>query len=233
MQNDQGTPVAGVQVYTNTQDVGSPGTLLGTTNQNGILPLPRPEQNDYVIARSLVYTGTTSKGAHDGWAYHVWLTDIDQQTDGTQTAYVITDTSKLTQTVTLKRDNAQIGLNIVGSFNYNATTDAIDSARDGLQSASQYLFDVTDGQMYYEKLALHEDNVNLRDADIQFMPSVWPSADADGPSGMTGTADHLYMPGPGFDGHQYWGGWKQRNAYRTSSTSSAIMLSGHSMNTRR
>ena len=23
------------------------------------------------------------------------------------------------------------------------------------------------------------------------------------------------MPGPGFDGHQYWGGWVQPNAYRT------------------
>ena len=215
VQDEQGTPVAGAEVYTNTLGPGSPATLIGTTDMSGTLALPHPVEDEYLIARSLIYTGTTSKAAHDNWAYHVWLTNIDQETDGSQSAYVVTDTSKFTQTVVIKRSDAQIGLNVVGSFNYNATSETLASTRDGMQSASQYLFDVTDGQMFYEDFALYEDSTHYRDADIQFRPSVWPAADADGPAGMTGTSAHLYMPGPGFDGQQYWGGWEQPSSYRT------------------
>ena len=93
VQDEEGTPVASAEVYTNTLGPGSPATFVGTTGSDGTLTLPDPVTNEYIIARSLVYTGTTSKGAHDGWAYHVWLTDIDQESDGTQSAYQIDDPS--------------------------------------------------------------------------------------------------------------------------------------------
>src|SRR5262249_55745027 len=79
VQNEQGTPIAGAEVYRNAQGPANPSTFMGTTDMSGTLPLLNAIQNEYLIARTLVYTGSTTRGSHDGWAYHVWLTNIGQQ----------------------------------------------------------------------------------------------------------------------------------------------------------
>jgi Tol biopolymer transport system component len=186
--------------------------LLGRSNSRGIVNLPAPELDEHLIARSLVHTGDSPKPNHDGWSYHVWLTNVTQENDGNQTTYTITDTNKITQTVVLKRDNAQIGLNIVGSVSYNATQDNLADIAAGLKKASEFLFDVTDGQMFFEKLTLYENKENYVDADMQFDAWQWPAATFSGIFSPTG---HLHLPGPGFNGKAYTGGWHQTKGFRT------------------
>ncbi len=186
--------------------------LLGRTNSRGVVALPSPAVNEHIIARDLVYTAPSPKANHGGWMSHVWLTNVTQEDDGNQTDYTITDTTKITQTVVLKRDNAQIGLNIVGSLNYNATPANLADIAVGLEKASEYLMDVTDGQMFIEKVSLYEDNQNFEDADIQFFPIKWPFSIFHGLFSSTG---HLFMPGPGWNGEYSTGSWAQPIGFRT------------------
>jgi Tol biopolymer transport system component len=204
VKDENGDRVQGVEVYRES-------VLLGRTNSQGIVGLPAPRLNQQIIARSLVYTATSPKANHDGWMAHVWLTNVTQENDGSQTAYTITDTEKITQTVVLKKSNAQIGLNLVASLNYNGTQANLDDIADGIEKASEHLMDVTDGQMFVEKVSLYEDNQNFADADIQFFPSRWPEAMV---RGIASSAGHLAMPGPGFDGKYYNGSWAQPAAFR-------------------
>ena len=78
VEDEDGLPVEGAQVFKNCN-------LVGTTSVTGTLTLPSASSvDDELIARASVYTGTTQKGGHDGWAYQVWLTNILQNNDGTE-----------------------------------------------------------------------------------------------------------------------------------------------------
>lgn len=221
VQNEQGTPIPGAQVYRNPQGPAHPSTLVGTTDVSGTLSLPNPAQNEYLIARTLVYTGTTTRGSHDGWAYHVWLTNIGQRSDDRENAYIITDTSQLTQTVTISTTSPLIGFNIVASVEYNATPDNLDQIATGLSGkmrpsgfqlspgANDFLLDVADGQMYFEKVTLYENKEHWNDADYQFFAS-YLRADAD-VRGINGTSGHIHAQGSGDFGTP----WNQTSAYST------------------
>ena len=164
--------------------------------------------------RKLVKTGTTKKGDHDDWGYHVYLTNVTQNNDGTQTDTTLTGAATA-QAIVIKKDNAQIGLHLLGSVNYNATKANLDEIAGGLERASRYLFDVTDGQMFFERSEVFEDGDRWDSADIQYFPNMWPNAN--GSVGKFGAADgHVYMPGPGFDGGSYTpGSWLTPNGFRT------------------
>ena len=190
-------------------------SLLGTTNSDGKVSLITPLAGDHIVARFLVDTGVSNKGSHDGWAHHVYLTNVDQNSDGTQTDYTITDPSLQVQTVTIKKTDTEIGINLVGSVEYNATTGNLQDIAAGLTAASKLLLDVTDGQMFFEKVTLYENGQNFQDADIQYR--VWPlsvnAGNGQGPVGLTDPRYHMLLPGPGYNGLFWTGSWQQPIAY--------------------
>lgn len=219
VENPQGNPVRDAMVYKNCE-------LLGTTDISGTLSIPGSlALGDQFVARSLVYTGTTQKGGHDGWAYHVWLTNIRQTEFGYEAAYSVTDTSRLTQTLVISPMRAQIGLNILASVEFNAsdrTLEVIGSGLGGtrnpnggyLLGGSDYLMDITDGQMYLEKVTIYEDKQHWADADYQFFayfPRANANTNSDGISMLTGTGGHIHMQASGDFGTP----WTQTSAFST------------------
>ena len=115
VRDDAGAPVGGAEVYQNC-------TYRGLTNASGQLTLAGAAAGDRLQVRKLVYTGSTNKANHGApaWAYHVWLTNIVQHDNGSQSYHLVTNPGA-TQEVVTARQNAQIGFNVVASVAYNAS----------------------------------------------------------------------------------------------------------------
>jgi hypothetical protein len=208
VRNEAGVGVSGAEVYQNC-------VFRGTTHGGGLLILPSAVAGDQIDVRKLVATGPTGKGSHDGWSYHAYHTNILMTNDGGQSSTTIGDPAAA-QTIVVRPSNTQIGLNMVASVEYNADPANLNDIALGLQRASEYLFDVTDGQMFYEQATIFEDSERFADADIQFFGTQWPMAHVVGPTGVANPAYHMYMPGPGFDGNRYTPGtWQTPNGFRT------------------
>jgi hypothetical protein len=178
VRNHLSFPVGGAMVYRCC-------SWQGNTDANGQITLSRVSPGEHLQVRKLVYIGSTNKAAHNGWSYHVWQTNIVQQDDGSQSDHVITNPAK-PQTVVISPYNAQIGFNLVVSVQYNATSDQLDEIAQALVNGSEFLFDASDGQMFFENAVIYEDQVNWDHADIRYVPQVRPNASI-GPDGARAT----------------------------------------------
>lgn len=208
VREDTGARVAGAEVYQNC-------VLRGTTSGAGMLVLPRAAAGDRLDVRKLVATGGTGRGSHDGWSYHAWRTNIVMTPDGGQWSATVADPAGV-QEIVIRRENTQIGWNLVAGVEYNADPANLADIALGMQRASEYLFDVTDGQFFYEQVTLYEDGERFGDADIQFYGAHWPSAHVGGPWALSDPRYHMFMPGPGFDGNRPTPGtWQTPNGFRT------------------
>jgi hypothetical protein len=208
VREDTGARVAGAEVYQNCE-------FRGRTSGDGMLILWSAAAGDRLDVRKLVATGGTGRGSHDGWSYHAWRTNIVMTTDGGQWSAVIGDPAG-TQEIIIRPQNTQIGWNLVGSLEYNADPANQADIALGMQRASEYLFDVTDGQFFYEQVTLYEDGERFGDADIQFYGTSWPRAHVGGPWALSDPRYHMFMPGPGFDGSRPTPGtWQTPNGFRT------------------
>ena len=94
----------------------------------------------------------------------------------------------------MKKSDAKIGFNMVAAFGYNASAANLADFAAAFPAASAYLFDVSDGQMFFDDLTVFDDHQHYADADIQLPAGVWPHVDGGnleaqaGPSGTTSTS---------------------------------------------
>jgi hypothetical protein len=213
VRDEGGAPVGGAEVYQNC-------TRRGLTNGSGLLVLSSAAAGDHLQVRKTVETGASFKGAHDGWSYHAWRTNISMENDGRQVDFTVADPAAA-QTIVIRRQNTQIGWNLVGSLEYNASAANLDEISRAMQSASRYLFDVTDGQFFIEQATLYEERERWADADLQFFANMWPNATGSvgAAAVLAGSRHHMYLPGPGFtgiEGDPYPPGtWPMASGFRT------------------
>jgi hypothetical protein len=209
VQDDTSTPVSGAQVFRN-------GALVGTTGGDGTLYLADLVVGDELVARKRVTTFGGLKGSHDGWQERVYITSLDVLRGSDLTPWVVTNPF-IAQTLTLRKSNTLIGFNIVVSVEWDANADYLEELRRGILSASDYLFDASDGQMLFEQVAIYDNNQNMGDADYQFLASnqQWPETTSP-PGGIwRGTTVHAFL-GRYFDGESSnLGSWKVPRGYRT------------------
>jgi len=105
-------------------------------------------------------------------------------------------------------------VNLVVSFEWNADEEYIDDFVNGMKKASDYLYDVTDGYLYFRVLRFYDNKVNWDDADIQvFGNDEWPRSNV---GGIDHGDEHIYLP-HNWDGNTMpWGySWTNTSAYRT------------------
>jgi hypothetical protein len=154
VRNRWSLPVSGAMVYKGCN-------WQGNTNARGQITLSGVLPGEHLQVRKLVYIGSTDKGAHNGWSYHVWQTNIVQKDDGSQVDHVVSNPAS-PQTIVVSPHNAQIGFNLVVSVQFNATPEYLNEIRQQLMDASEFLFDVSDGQMFFENAVIYKMNCTGR-----------------------------------------------------------------------
>lgn len=88
------------------------------------------------------------------------------------------DTTTIDSVQNIKLDHTCIAINLVVSVQWNAQLDYLSSLESGLRLASNYLYDVTNGQAYLDTIRIYDNAENWNSADIQIFSSSdqWPEA---------------------------------------------------------
>ncbi|MEI7900735.1 MAG: InlB B-repeat-containing protein [bacterium] len=199
---DAGEVISGAEVY---YDGRTDAHKKGTTGGDGTFQLTGSiRQGAQVFIRKVIYTEPAVKAGHgqvDNTMYTLWLdSDMsggDEDTgDGTWSSYNITGADVTTAQsgipVHVKLAHPVFEWNLVVAMEVTNNT-FVSKLQDGFKSASKYLFDVTDGQMKFGKIAIFS-NVG-QGADT------WKNAD------MVIYSDADYGPNSHVNGIRNGGGW--------------------------
>lgn len=208
VEDEDGTPVSGAKVYRN-------GRERATTPGSGTVTLHHTLLNDELAAKYQIEEHSAHKGHHSGWAYRTYITSVDFDDDGNPQLHTITNTWA-TQVLTVRPENPLVGFHVLVSVEWDADSTFMNEVLEGFQSASAYLFDLTDGQMLWEDIEIVDDKRNWSDCDYRIHASntEWPRAHVGGI--WRGSAKHVYL-GRYFDGNSSnQGPWDQSDAYRTT-----------------
>ena len=175
VKNKSGSTVSGARVY-------HEGNYIGVTNTSGSITVNNVEVGDTLAASYLVYTEPAVKAGHtmggsSAWAWRVYLTSVDIPDSGTPQLFTVSDTSQV-QVLTVRKDQALIGVHIVAVVEFDATSAYLDDLEQSLINASAFLYDVTDGQMLYEVIEIYDNTENGAASDYVFLAdnSVGPNA---------------------------------------------------------
>jgi hypothetical protein len=165
--DSSGSSVAGAEVFQN-------GELKGSTDGTGNLAFPSEAPiGTQIFARRLVYTQPSYRaGTAGGWVMHVYQTSRVVNNDGSVTDQTIAN-PKLTQTLTLSPDNALIGWHLTASLDWDASESEFDVLKNRFNAASQYLYNLTDGQFFIEQVDMADDGQLWGSAEILFSADAW------------------------------------------------------------
>lgn len=165
VENESGVPLPGAAVYSN-------GDYQGETYGNGAIQLHDVLLGDQLSARYTVASQPAKKGYHQwvhgpgDWAYRIHITSISFDNAGNPQQHTVTNTG-VTQVLRVRRDNALIGFYALVSVEWDADSAFLNELLEGFLSASNYLYDVTDGQMYFEAIDIWDEKARWNEADYQ------------------------------------------------------------------
>ena len=194
------------------------GQLEGVTDSEGKL-CSYVALNDELIARWLAAEYLGAKAAHtidslNQWRFRAYITSMDPDADGQPAPFLVTDT-KVDQVLVVKRTNPLIGFNVVAVLTWDATSAYLTQLVQGFELASKYLYDVSNGQMLFERVTIYDNGQNLAGADYQIRSSnqEWPRAHV---GGIDHGAGWQVTLGRYFDGKSAGTGpWPEPDGYRT------------------
>lgn len=176
--DEGGRPVDGARIYRNGALVVGPDGLPLLTRNGGVLDFPSLEPGDTLAALVAVEQQPTVRQAHDGdpdprfpgqqWAYRVHLTSLDIAPDGSPTQYRVPSPSAGEHRLVVRKTNTLVLFNVVASIEWDADAGYMNEISTALRLASDYLYDVTDGQMALGSVAIYDNGLHWADADIQF-----------------------------------------------------------------
>lgn len=163
--NEFGADVADAEVFVN-------GVKAGVTNNSGIFNVSPPlTTGNNLVARKLVWENPSfrlnhAQGSTQNWNYRVYITSMRVNDDGTAPQFPVTD-PLASQELRLNRRNTLIGIHLLVTTEWDATPGELFSIRDDkLIPASQYLYNVTDGQFFIEQVELMDNADSWFDADV-------------------------------------------------------------------
>ena len=190
---------------------------------NGLLTLPNASSDDKFFCRKLLYSEPAVKGNHAnaGNMFDLYLDTDLLASDGSiwrwQPTIFDVPTINNGGTVDVRLFHATMCWNLLVCLNWNADSSYIGKLKTGFKKASNYLYDVTDGQMKLGNIDVRK-NVGAgdalwADADIQITnDKQWPCSDV---FGVTAAGCHVYLPKL-FDGNSRTSGDPDKsNYYRT------------------
>ncbi len=212
--NQAGQPLVGAIVYQDGELIANDGSSPNLTNRAGLLRLDSHTLGSSLVALAQTKAQTTSRAAHNGWAYRTYLTNLPLDTAGVPQPFTITAPGE--QRLTVRQDAPLILFNIVASVEWDATDDYLAMLDDAFRQASAYLYDITDGQMAFGQVNIYDKAQYWADADFQFSTknTVRPYAFL---GGITSSDEaHTIRIGRFWDGGSGNSGhWNEPNGYRT------------------
>lgn len=159
-------PVEDAQILINGQWALDPDTdepLL--TDAAGNVVLTGVQAGNTVVAMHPVQTQPSARPNHAGWAYRIYNTSLRVVDDAMAGEPIVNAPG---QTV-LHVNRPLILLNLVLSTQWNATPEYTQELARAVSRASEYLFDVTDGQFAVGQAVIYDDAGNWSSADIQVL----------------------------------------------------------------
>ncbi|HEV7921949.1 MAG TPA: hypothetical protein VGR02_14265 [Thermoanaerobaculia bacterium] len=173
---DSGENIAGAQVFVN----GTLATSVSGTNvtgPDGILEMNTPlRAGSRIVARLFLFENSSPRRGHErgstgtpprNWNYRVYNTSIFADAEGQFAPFIVRDPSAF-QEITISRSNTLFGLHVVATIEWDASAADLVFFRDQkLLPASRYLFNATDGQMFFEQIDILDDGENWADTDYR------------------------------------------------------------------
>ena len=208
-------PVQGAELYQAGQLL-TKGSAPDQTDRAGLIKLNAPETAaEPLVALAPVHTQTSPRAQHEGWAYRVYHTSLNLDLDNDLEPRPDTTGDPGEQRVTVRAADPLVVFNIVASVEWDATDDYLMMLEDAFKKASAYLYDVTDGQMAFGQVTIHDKAEHWADADFQFSAknTVRPYAFVGGIRGED-TA-HSIRLGRGWDRIGSDAPWNEPDGYRT------------------
>ena len=205
--------VKGANVYLNGQIVALPNGAPAETDDNGYLLLSQARIGDQLVAVLPFEKQPSFRDAHDQWAYQPNLTSLSiSRPDGAVSGRKITGPG----VQELRLQTPLVLFNLVVSIEWNAQPDYMEQIKMAMQKASNYLYDVTDGQMAFGQVTIFDDGLHWDEADIQVLArnDVRPHSYIGGlTSRNLAHAIRIGRYWNGKTGNQ--GNWDEQNGYRT------------------
>jgi len=216
--DESGAGIPDAEVYLNGQPV-------GTTGVRGVLPpeaLPQGlHPSDRLAVLSLITQTSTIRQAHTtpdsngaNWAYRTYLTNLEVITTGHVLPYTVTHSGG--QVIRLSRDRPLVLYSLLVSIEWDATVTYTRQISGAIRLASDYLYDLSEGQMALGYVTIYDNATYWGDADLQISTknTVHPHAYV---GGLTATdKSHVIRVGRYWDGQTgNQGPWDEQDGYRT------------------
>ncbi len=203
--DEDGFAVEGACIYRD-------GQLVGATNRLGIAVPENLADGERLVALKPLAEETAAPGRP--WAYRTALTSLNMDAVGVLSGYTVTTPGPYHLTVYTQ--TPLIYFNLLVSIQWNATPEYVQDLANGLRLASDYLFDVSDGQMAFGHIAIYDDASQWGNADIQILTrsDVRPYSYVGGI--VSADRSHVIRVGRHWDGNSgAQGDWSAANGYRT------------------
>lgn len=206
----RGQPVAEADLY-------AAGQFITTTNRAGLVgPKILTTGTDLplvaLVPQAII---TTTRDAHPGGvAYTIYQTTLTDRATGLNRPLLSTASGE--QSLRTAISMPLVLFNLVVSIEWPATITYTRSISAALHQASDYLFDLTDGQMLFGQVTIYDSGQHWADADIQISAqnTVRPHAFVEGI--RLAAASSAIRIGRAWDGNSAnQGAWHLANGHRT------------------
>ena len=212
IRDEAGAERVGAKVYHN-------GNYVGLTGEGGTATIEKVRIGDELAALSQVYEQASPKGDHDldsttDWAWRIYHTNVHIADDGTPQLFEVTDTTVI-QELTVRRDQPLVGFHLVVCVEWDADSSYMADLRQGLEKASDLLYDIGDGQFIWEVIEVFDNRSDWGNCDMAILASnqEWPMGNI---WGITyGQSKHITL-GRHFNGRSPdSGNWAVEDGFRT------------------
>jgi photosystem II stability/assembly factor-like uncharacterized protein len=213
--DQQGRPIAGAWVYQNGRRVVDAAGKPRVTDSFGDMILEGVRPGDALVALAPVYKSPTVRQGHNGSAYQVYVTNMTVGAHSHVRPFTVT-TPTGSQLLTVRPQNTLVLFNLVVSIEWNADAAYLPEIVRAVRAASDFLFDVSDGQMAFGEVTIYDNAEHWANADIQIVASniVRPHAHVGGIG--DGDRAHVIRLGRAWDGNSgNQGHWDAPDGYRT------------------
>lgn len=170
------------------------GAGIVKTDDNGYFKTTEQKFSigDKLKISKFVHSVPAVKPGHSGMGnimHSVFLDNVQFDENGISSDFTLTNDFN----PTIKANHTDMLYNLLVSIQWDATQEYMDSLESYLRTMSNYLYDVTDGQLRLHQVDIYDNRVKWDESDIKMFASnqVWPNANV---GSINTTGGHAHIP---------------------------------------